>query len=1520
MQAMVLTQAGVAETRPFDFQYGGKSLLSLDSCAEQLKPTRGGGSVRFANQGSEEVLHLSGSPAQKAIFSISAPVEKGAEYLFRAKVKSTDQLVIRIGALSMSYNDLGNWQTVTGLYRVNDAIAAEIQLHLLSLSKAGGTESAGAEIKEISLIRVERPTIATRRSFSGNTDLVKKGAPNTTLVIPAGSELYAKLATQISDAVQAKTGVALPILSDAEVTTKDYPALKPEFHSKNLILLGRLGNNRAFWSAYNHFLTAVDGFYPGGNGYAINTAANVFRTGGNHLIIGGTTDEGVQRGTAKFLEKIAGVESERGNLQLPWLLEVDLRGECLAVLKKENAKWEESPESALLPKPEPGYGTVVRWYNNAMGYYWTGWDSYKKRADHYLAQVLSEKAYTHHYISEFFVRTVDMLDESGLITPEQIREIDSLFTKNFLDFMTVGDLSWMTTFAPPYSQIGLVNRHQIAPWMSDYKLAEFTTDILTPEGGMKELAEFRRQEKERTFINFVTHRSNPSLPGGLLDEVYEEVNATFFRFALEKELYREFFGSGNALKALALERIEPRSGRLAFPGGVRDSKLPLGIMASLTGDPELHWLWQHLPTSGNSRGYFQSRYLDNVRRYNPDASAPQAKPKSWSGIQFTPNPVDDAPLKADKQNYYFLSVRSGFEPDDDYLAFNGFSQSAPSGGLVTLLSNGVSWLGAGAEEGGRYNFNSASAIRTDKAESKAKFDDQSRCLWSADLPSGIALRFRQLLTGEIEWTRDFIQLGKGTFVFRDQFTAREEGTYLLGVNWHPAGGLSRTGNACSFVTRDGKLQIEMSGAGFAVIDSSAEGQASNGSSVRNQTLKRLAKGESAVSYTVVQASKSHAAKLKPVSFFGENRLAVGVNNDEAILDWNAANLTGMQCDAQLVIQTPQEAGFYDCGRLSADSQLPQRGSFSVSSSGAWSRPAGEEAPVPSSQNGEALFASLRTALQQPAPQTPQTAGVDLRVAVKESPKPWQTGWSYDGFLRPAKVSNFRTLEEGVIDFGKVIDLAEIRGRSTTNYYSQGKLPGEILLATVNHPNDPAAWKPASGKRVWRPGVRTANYGEAHPEKEVDETLMLDSFPARYVKTTPPTSFLPLLFFANTRKEARHPLRVESGDFLRNGEQQTLVVSDVFPQFPRPIRLDDLSVALLDGKGKAIYQKDLAGPVQSIRLLDRNGDGTRELFVLYANGTLEIYSLDGKLQASADLYEMHRKFSTTHDRKTRAPAGGYVLPFSVGLWRPNATGQRKIVVTRYGSFTFLNPDLSFEGVLNVSGYGTPGILPEGVDFGSGSQEQVVAERMRIWQLGGSGEPTVRDPNGAQFWPQTYNLLKSIPENEASRVPLGGMPIVRYELLSGVTQSPRYILIARGTSLGIYDAKEKKMRYNWLAQAPISGVGILAQSEGALQLLVATDDSLLWNFNWAAGIEREPTLSARTFPDPISFLKETGDDRRTVLIAGPKGIYLAGQNGEIEQITQGAFQTAAPLLTKGRKLNQVIAATKDGEVVSLRPPGK
>ncbi|MDP7253686.1 MAG: hypothetical protein QGF00_29070, partial [Planctomycetota bacterium] len=98
--------------------------------------------------------------------------------------------------------------------------------------------------------------------------------------------------------------------------------------------------------------------------------------------------------------------------------------------------WSKEPFHKLLPPEQSGYGTVRRWYQNAMSWYWSGWKSYRKRTLDYLAPVLKDRAYTHHYIVEFFVRAWDMVDDSSLFTDGRRAEVDALIYQNFTEFLT----------------------------------------------------------------------------------------------------------------------------------------------------------------------------------------------------------------------------------------------------------------------------------------------------------------------------------------------------------------------------------------------------------------------------------------------------------------------------------------------------------------------------------------------------------------------------------------------------------------------------------------------------------------------------------------------------------------------------------------------------------------------------------------------------------------------------------------------------------------------------------------------------------------------------------------------------------------------------------------------------------------------------------------------------------------------------------------------------------------------------
>jgi len=109
---------------------------------------------------------------------------------------------------------------------------------------------------------------------------------------------------------------------------------------------------------------------------------------------------------------------------------------------------------------QSGYGTVRRWYENVMSYYWTGWASYRQRSVEMTDALIADDADTHHYLLEFFVNAYDMIDDTDLLIAQQRRGMDRLLLKNLLHMTTGPDVSWMTTFSPP------AGRRPMQPWQS----------------------------------------------------------------------------------------------------------------------------------------------------------------------------------------------------------------------------------------------------------------------------------------------------------------------------------------------------------------------------------------------------------------------------------------------------------------------------------------------------------------------------------------------------------------------------------------------------------------------------------------------------------------------------------------------------------------------------------------------------------------------------------------------------------------------------------------------------------------------------------------------------------------------------------------------------------------------------------------------------------------------------------------------------------------------------------------------
>ena len=152
-----------------------------------------------------------------------------------------------------------------------------------------------------------------KRDLCIPTALVKNGTPAAVIAVPA---CYQDLAQQISDAVKAKTGVALPIVPDT-----DFARMR---HLKqNLILLGNRDDNAAIARLYGFHYTLLDACYPGPAGNELRSAHNIFGDKHNVIFAGSSSQAGTRAAVKKLLDVIAKAPAGK-DFQLGYLMDITL--------------------------------------------------------------------------------------------------------------------------------------------------------------------------------------------------------------------------------------------------------------------------------------------------------------------------------------------------------------------------------------------------------------------------------------------------------------------------------------------------------------------------------------------------------------------------------------------------------------------------------------------------------------------------------------------------------------------------------------------------------------------------------------------------------------------------------------------------------------------------------------------------------------------------------------------------------------------------------------------------------------------------------------------------------------------------------------------------------------------------------------------------------------------------------------------------------------------------------------------
>ncbi len=1448
-------------------------------------------------------------PGGRLTLSQKITVTPGDTYLLKALVQGDGIAVASAGALPMSYNKQGHPQLITGLVRPSTP-SVTFRLEFAPLPDKPDQPDQPAQFTldpaSLSLIPYTLPSTAPARPSLHNpsTLLTQQGKPFAAIVYPSGLPAYEALAKKIQAAIEARTGVTLPLLDDKQATLPDAPTLKPEYQSKNLILLGRLGISRAFWPAYTQLLAGSDGHYPGPQGHEVRTACNVSHTGANHLIIGSSSDDAMPAAVDQFINLLPKNSATPGNYAVPFLHDLKLSGRVLDQFNADDALWQQT-DQALLPPVEPGYGSVRRWYQNALGYYWTARPSYQARMNSELDHILADKAYTHHYIAEFMIRVFDQLDDTPIIPPSKIAQMDSLILSNFLESTIGPDLTWMTRFSPPYRNVKIVNRHQVSPWMADWKEADFLQSRLPLSGDLASLVQFRHDEKRAFFDYASANRWAASLPVPQLPESDEETVSSFFRFAFDTSQY-DYFTSGHAKNALLLDRINHVTGHLMRPSGNIDHQLTTGILASYYADPGFAWLNANLTKPAE---VFMGRYVAGVSRFTPGPEITPTPPTQTLGVnvyQTFPDNIAAYPslssgrFKADLPKgtpLDFISLRSGFSPSDDYLAVSGIIGSGPPGAIASFSSGGTQWLSAGnagtlsPASDLYYENNAVDIARLDKwlGDDQKPYAGIAQLLWHANLKSAGGFAYTLAPFMDTRWTRQIIWLAPGLYVFRDTIVPTASGKFSVSVNFHPATGGSFDGETWTSVSKRGNLRITPVAKDFTFTHNLPEYLAGDTPRPTLRTLREgnLTAGQPLIAVHLLESLPPGAAPCTLQSADGILYSLRKQGQSAGFISFDPARLPGIKTDANVLALT--DRGLMILGATFLDFQGARL--FTT--------------PDPSKQKSDTLLppdslspdtaARLTAAASIPANQPliklpAQEAKSALPAAAAQN---LQTLWQYQGLSQSTLIKTASQAAPGIIDLGKTADLVEIRAVRSGRFWSLSPMP-EIWLSegdangSSSMPASDAGgsrWNKVTQTPQWHPAVQTGNYGKSEPIAEAYQSLILPGLKARYVKFTPAAR---LLFFDASAPGLRSPVSLQT-DLPGN---RILITGEYNPPFVRASQEQTNLLAVLTPDGKPLFRDDPAMPTQSAHPT-AGPIGPDSIGVLSVDAQLRWLNADGITAKSADLQKMHADFNLKFGQpNTRSPAGGFTMPFAFGSWRPTPDGRAKTIVARYGALTFLDENAQFEGVNMTGGYVIAGLLPQGVDFDSdGQQDQLALSRGAIIRISGQPEPKIKNPGSAITFPEAYDT-KNLPEPDFD-ARINGAPIHAFEVINNP-----YVLVIRENYVGVYDGKNHKWAMTWTPIVPIRSGALIRNTNGTFHLLLQTFDGLLYRLWWDGDPVGTPHFTCAGFADNITHIKYVTNSPGLALLITRNGLYLHDPSGPLTRLSNQGWSDARATLNPGK----------------------
>lgn len=220
-----------------------------------------------------------------------------------------------------------------------------IELFLSVFSSKGFSQNEQGKIPELMT-----PVYEKVKDLNLNIPLVIGGKAVCSIVAPS---IYSSDAEIIQSAIERKTGIKIPIISDTDTCAK-----AP--FTRNMIILGNRSTSRISAELYDRYYSLMDLKYPGRNGYSVRSLHNPYGNGYSAVLVGGSDPAGVSAGAIAFAGVLDSLSASTNNMTIGWTMLTKL-GDGVKVPSdiKDFETWEASK----------GYGSI--------GYF--GWNSISKR-------------------------------------------------------------------------------------------------------------------------------------------------------------------------------------------------------------------------------------------------------------------------------------------------------------------------------------------------------------------------------------------------------------------------------------------------------------------------------------------------------------------------------------------------------------------------------------------------------------------------------------------------------------------------------------------------------------------------------------------------------------------------------------------------------------------------------------------------------------------------------------------------------------------------------------------------------------------------------------------------------------------------------------------------------------------------------------------------------------------------------------------------------------------------------------